>query len=424
MIENRVTKALGALFQKRSVVVGPTSAIGLPYGDAASPVSISASLRLSAAYRCVEVISSAIASEYWDILEWTKPKGWSPSPFHKSEYMLNNEPNTIMSRFTLMKTLITKVLLEGNGYLHIIRNGIGDPVELRLINDSVQAFMKLDGSGLYYIVAKDTGKDYRIEDSEMIHILNFSYNGIVGVSTLTHAMNTMEVSNASEASAKGFFKSGANMSGIISVENNKLTKEKAEAIKDSWSQAFDITSGAPGGIAVMESGLNFHPVTVNPKEAQMLETREFNVIEICRFFGVSPSKVFDSKNLTYTNIESFQLGFLTDTISPLNSKIESEFNRKLFRPSKRRLTKLNLNIGELLKADMDSTANYYTKMLGVGAYTSNEIRKKIGQPEVKGGNQSFRPMNYMPLDVKVTQNTKIDKNIKVKDEEEEIKVKE
>ena len=413
MEKNIFKRVYDAVFETRSLVVAPTTSIGLPYGTMTTPVSLEASLKLSAVYRCVEVISNAIASEHWDILEWTQPKGWTPSPFHKSEYMLNNEPNQAMSRFTLMKALITKVLLEGNGYIYITRNGIGDPIDLRLIEGTVSVYQRKDGS-VYYETGQQEGPDITIESADMIHILNFTHNGIIGISTLRHAIDTVVVSQASEASAKGFFQSGANMSGILSVEG-KLTKEKADAIKDSWSQAFSITSGTPGGVAVMEKGLGFEPVTVNPKEAQMLETRQFNVVEICRFFGVSPSKVFDDKNLTYSNIESFQLGFLTDTISPLNAKIEAEFNRKLFRPTKRRVTKLNLNIGELLRADMDSTANYYSKMLQVGAFTPNEIRRKIGQPEVKGGDKTYIPLNMLPVDTPITKNTKVDKQIDVKE---------
>ena len=163
----------------------------------------------------------------------------------------------------------------------------------------------------------------------------------------------------------------------------------------------------------MESGLTFIPVTINPKDAQMLETRQFNVIDICRFFGVHPSKVFDSANLTYSNIESFQLGFLTDTISPWDCKIEAEFNRKLLRPGKRLKTRLNLNLDDLLRANMDSTANYISKMFQCGGYTVNEVRAKIGQPKVEGGDKAYAPMNLLPVDAPITQNKKIDKNVKV-----------
>jgi HK97 family phage portal protein len=317
----------------------------------------------------------------------------------------------------MMKTLIAKVLLEGNGFLIINRDyDMGDPVSLQLVNGDVRVFQNTDGS-LYYLVTPyiglTKGNEFRVDGENMIHILNYSYDGLVGVSTLTHAMNSMGLAQASEASAKGFFLSGANMSGILQQEVGKLTPEKAKQIKDSWAKAFDITSGQPGGIAVMEGGLKFTPVTVNPKDAQMLETRQFNVVEICRFFGVSPSKVFDSQNLTYSNIESFQLGFLTDTISPLDAKIEAEFNRKLLRPSKRMNTRFNLNIDDLLRANMDATANYVSKMFQCGGYTVNEVRAKIGNPKVEGGDKALAPMNLIDINAPITQNKQVDKNIKV-----------
>ena len=405
--------------ENRGVTYGPTNAVGLPYGFASPPLSLQSSMQLSAVYRCVEVISDAIASQTWDVQEWNKVEGWSSNPFNDVAYMLNNEPSPSMSRFTMMKTLVAKVLLEGNGYLIIRRNGIGDPISLDLVNDTVKIFKREDGT-LYYEVGKP-GDAFIVDGSDMIHILNFTYDGYNGVSTLRHAALTMGLANASEASAKGFFLSGANMSGILSTEN-KLTKEKAADIKASWANAFNVTSGNPGGIAVMEAGLKFDPVTVNPKDAQMLETRQFNVVEICRFFGVSPSKVFDSNNLTYSNIESFQLGFLTDTISPLDSKIECEFNRKLLRPSKRIKTRLNLNIEELLRANMDAKANYYSKLFQVGAFTPNEIRSLIGQPKVDGGDKSYVQINLMPVDTPIAKNVQkpINKQINTQTDENSI----
>jgi HK97 family phage portal protein len=227
----------------------------------------------------------------------------------------------------------------------------------------------------------------------------------------------MSLASVSESSAKGFFLSGANMSGIITYngvgKDGKLTKEKADAIKKSFADAFNVNSGMPGGIAVMENGLEFKPVTVNPKDAQMLETRKFNVIEICRFFGVSPSKVFDDSNLTYTNIESFQLGFLTDTVSPWDSKIESEFNRKVFRPSQRLKNKLNLNISELLRANLDAKANYISKMFQCGGYNVNEVRKECGNPSygTDNANKPLIQVSMLPVDMLGQQKQKIDKNV-------------
>lgn len=413
---DRVLNSIG--LQKRSISVGPTDSLGLPYGMGGSTISTSLAMQLSAVYRCVEVISDAIASQLWDYMEYTDEKGWSSDPFNPISYLLNNEPGPSISRFTLMKTVITKVLLEGNGYIIIRRNNYNDPERLDLVTGNVSIYRRRNQTVFYEVQysghdADLYGKESEmVEGSDMIHILNYTYDGLIGVSTLSHAANTLGLAYASESSAKGFFLSGANMSGILTVQG-KLTPEKAKSLKDSWAAAFNYTSGMPGGIAVMESGLEFKPVTVNPKDAQMLETRKFNVVEICRFFGVSPSKVFDNENLTYSNIESFQLGFLTDTISPLDSKIEAEFNRKVLRPSKRLKSKLNLSIDELLRANMDTKANYYSKMFQIGAYSPNRIRDKVGEPRTSGGDKSYIPLNLIPVDTPITQNKKVDKNLTI-----------
>jgi HK97 family phage portal protein len=414
--------------EKRSISLGPTNAFGLPYGFPSSPQSTTASLQLSAVYRCVEVISDAIASQTWDITEYKPDEGFVNNLFHKSAYLLNYEPNPSMSRYTMMKTLIAKVLLEGNGFLIIRRNGIGDPVRLDLVNGQVTMFKRPNGT-IYYnvqyagydvISAQFSGGDTETVDAtDMIHILNYSYDGIQGISTLTHAANSIGLACASESSAKGFFSSGANLSGILTVGSGlddgitggKLTADKAKEMKNAWAATFNVTSGSPGGVAVMEDGVKFTPVTVNMKDAQMLETRKFNVVEICRFFGVHPSKIFDNENLTYSNIESFQLGFLTDTVAPWDARIEAEFNRKLFRPSQRLYTKVRLNIDELISADMDTKANYYQKMYQVGAYTPNEIRVKVGQPKIKGGDDSYRPLNLIPVDQIAPKSVPVDKKL-------------
>ena len=418
---NIFSRVFKRAFEKRSISVNPTTSVGLPYGFSTSPISLQFAMQLSAVYRCVEVISDAIASQNWDYLSFSDADGWVSDPFNPVNYMINNEPHPAMSRFTIMKTLVAKILLEGNGYIIIRRDSFLNPVRLDLVSGNVIEYIRRDGT-VYYevqyagydITATNSTTTEIVQGEDMIHVLNFTYDGFQGVSTIRHAVNSMGLAYASESSAKGFFTSGANMSGILEVEG-KLTPEKAKNIKDAWAKAFNITSGQPGGIAVMESGLKFNPVTVNPKDAQMLETRKFNVVEICRFFGVSPSKVFDNENLTYSNIESFQLGFLTDTISPLDAKIEAEFNRKLLRKSLRPTTKFNLKIDDLLRANLDSTANYVSKLFQCGGYTVNEVRKKAGNPKIKGGDKAYAPINLLPVDTPIAQNKKIDKNIKITD---------
>ncbi|HLO59831.1 MAG TPA: phage portal protein [Bacteroidales bacterium] len=394
---NLFTRAKNILTgEKRSITVQPTTAVGLPYGFAASPLSIQNSLQLSAVYRCVDVVSDSIASQTWDILRFGD-KGWRKDEFHYAWETLNLTPGPAMNKYTFMKTLVQKVLLEGDGFIIIHRDGTGQPDELELVIDTVTMYQRQDRS-VYYFVGKP-GFERKVEDEDMIHVLNFSYDGLRGVSTLRHAANSMSLSYSAEASARGFFASGANLSGILSSDG-KITTEKATSMKDSWRATFNVASGEPGGVAVLDGGLKFLPVTVNPKDQQLIEVRGFNVVDICRFFGVPPAKAFDNANLTYSNVEAYQLGYLTDTVSPFNTKLEVEFNRKVFPPRQRRYTWLQLNINELIRANMDSKINYLSKGFQVGGFTINELRQQLDNPPVEGGDQAYYQVNMQPVGTK------------------------
>lgn len=389
-------------FEQRSVVTDYTTGVGLPYSNIATPQGITASLQLSAVYRCVDVISDDIASQAIDIRRYDTQNGWFTDPFHRHNYMLNLEPNKGMNKFALIKAFVAKILLEGNGLIWIHRDGIGEPVSLELIDAPFRMFQRYDLSIFYIIDAGlnslDGNRSFLVEGEDMIHVFKFSYNGFIGVSTLTYAMNATDLAYKSDITAAGFFGSGANMSGILEAEG-KVDPVRAAKLKGAWAAAFTPASGGtPGGIAVMESGLKFTPVTVNPHDAQMLESRQFNVTEICRFFGVSPAKAFDDKNLTYTNIEAFELGYLTDTISPWDARIETEFNRKLFRPSLRSTTTIQLNIEGLLRANLDAKANYVSKLFQCGGYTTNEVRRHFtSMPILPDGDNACVQSSMIPL---------------------------
>ena len=241
----------------------------------------------------------------------------------------------------------------------------------------------------------------------MIHILNFSYDGIHGISTLEHARKTLGLATDSEAHAAGFFKGGANVAGILKVQGT-LTQKQKQDIKSSWQTSFTPATGTPNGVAIVEGNMDFQPITVNPSDAQLLETREFNVIDVCRFFGVSPVKAFDFSKSSYSTVEATQLAFLTDTLSPLLEKIELELERKLYKPSERDNIDVRFDTSVLLRADIKSQAEYYNTLFQIGAITPNEIRKALDLPALPDGNNSFVQVNVMTLQnaVKETQNEK------------------
>ena len=366
----------------------------LLYNTASSYANNKAML-LSAVYRCVEVISDSIAQlpcEPYRIdsdgckIKFTK---------HPTYNLLNREPNQNMSKFTFMKTMVVSMLLTGNAYALIERDERGNAKALYYIPTELVTILKpqtITDTISYSI----TGMKNVVEDCNMIHILNFTSDGYEGISTLAYARKTLGLAMDAEANAEGFFKGGANVAGILKC-NSPLTTKQKESLKSSWNSAFNGSTGTPNGIAVLDADLDFQSVTVNPSDAQLLETRQFNVVDICRFFGVSPVKAFDLSKSSYNTIEQMQLAFLTDTLQPLLEKIECEFQRKLYKPSEKDNITVRFSTAPLLRADKQSQANYYNTLFQMGVMTINEIRRELDLPHLENGDTSFVQVNVQTL---------------------------
>ena len=146
-------------------------------------------------------------------------------------------------------------------------------------------------------------------------------------------------------------------------------------------------------MAVLEGNMDFEPITISPSDSQLLETRQFNVVDICRFFGVSPVKAFDLSNSSYSTIEATELAFLTDTLSPLLEKIEEDFERKLYKPSEKDSIDVRFNTSVLLRADKQSLANYYNTLFNNGVMSINEIRRELDLEATDGGDAHFVQVN-------------------------------
>ena len=368
----------------------------------------SKAMLLSTVYRCVEVISDSVAQLPLEPYKIDTNGYRLKFTSHPTYRLLNKEPNNRMTRFTFIKTLVVSTLLKGNGFAYIERDNKGNAIALHYIPSELVTIIPPTtiGENVMYNV---TGLSNSVESCNMIHILNFSYDGITGISTLSHAKNTLGLAMDSESHASGFFKGGANLAGILTVQSTLTSKQKQD-LKTSWQTAFSPTTGQPNGVAVLEGNMEFKPITVNPSDAQLLETREFNVIDICRFFGVSPVKAFDLSKSSYSTVEATNLSFLTDTLSPLLEKIELEFERKIYKPSEKESIDVRFDTSRLLRADKQSLANYYSTLFNIGVVSLNEIRKELDLASVEGGDNHFVQVNLMEVN-KAAQNIPTNKNL-------------
>ena len=349
---------------------------------------------LSAVYRCVNVIASSAAQLPLEPFRLDKNGYKTKYTKHSTYSVLSRTPNQNMTRFTFISLMMSSMLLNGNAYALIERDSKGNCIALHYIpsgNVTIHKPIHI-GDELKYSVV---GMNQLIESCNMIHILNYTVDGYEGVSTLSYAKKTLQIASDSEGNAAGFFKGGGNLAGILKA-NAPLTTEKKKTLKNSWNQAFS-TNGNPNGVAILDADLSFQSISVNPSDAQLLESRQYNVVDICRFFGVSPVKAFDLSKSSYNTIEQMQLAFLTDTLQPLLEKFEEEFERKLYKPSERESIDVRFDTAALLRADKQSLANYYNTLFQIGAITPNEIRRDLDLPQLEDGNETYVQVNMMSL---------------------------
>lgn len=347
------------------------------------------SLTLSAVYRCVELISDGVAILPIDI----ETKDGKYLPNHQLYQVFDNRDN-ILDRYTLIKMLIQSVLLKGNGYCYIHRNQDGSVRSLRFLEASdVTINYNKETNKLYYTVPLISPK--KIEPVNMIHLKKFSYDGINGISVLSFASNSVKNSKNTEQSASDFFSNGRNLAGILKV-NSPLTPQQTKDIKNAWNETY---TNNGQGIAVLQGNMDFQSISVSSSEAQMIEARHFNVLDICRFFGVNPILLGEQGGSQYGVVESLQREFVLHTLIPYVEMVEQEFNRKLLKLSESDLN-IKLEIEQMLKANKKEEADYLVALSNNGILTPNECRMQLGYQPVDGGDQlhvAFSDVNQNKL---------------------------
>lgn len=197
---------------------------------------------------------------------------------------------------------------------------------------------------------------------------------------------------------RAFFKSGASTAGVLTIEGARLTKEQKAQNYQEWENRTNPITGKPNGIVILEGNQKYQPITVSPKDSQLLESRQFNVVDICRFFSVSPVKAFDLSKSSYSTIEASQIEYLNDTVLPIVVKFENEINRKVFLKRERRFTKAEFNVQEMLRTDKASQASYWSTLFGMGVASPNQIKRDLNLPKIKDGDHHFVQVNVQTLD--------------------------
>lgn len=354
-----------------------------------STYKTSQSLALSAVYRCVEVITNGVASLPVKLYR-TDEKGFKYEMHNNLSFILSKKPTGKINAFTFYKLIVKDILLQGNAYALILRNGKGEIIGLQYIQAGLVSPID-KGDRIEYQV---TGIKGFVRQEDILHFMNYTDNGVYGISVLTHARRTLGIADYGENASENFYKSGGCTTGFLKFDGPSSGKQREE-ILSAWNQATGGVRNQPNGIPVLPANVNYTQLSVNPADAQLLESREFSVVEICRFFGVSPTKCFDLTHASYNNSEMAELAFLNDTLRPLLTKIEMEMETKLFKPEEG--YDIKFDVSELLRTDKKSQAEYFTKMFNLGVLSPNDIRKELDMDEIEGGDIHCAQINLTSI---------------------------
>ena len=354
-----------------------------------STYKTSQSLALSAVYRCVEVITNGVASLPVKLYR-TDEKGFKYEIHNNLSFILSKKPTGKINAFTFYKLIVKDILLQGNAYALILRNGKGEIIGLQYIQAGLVSPIDR-GDRIEYQV---TGIKGFVRQEDILHFMNYTDNGVYGISVLTHARRTLGIADYGENASENFYKSGGCTTGFLKFDGPSSGKQREE-ILSAWNQATGGVRNQPNGIPVLPANVNYTQLSVNPADAQLLESREFSIVEICRFFGVSPTKCFDLTHASYNNSEMAELAFLNDTLRPLLTKIEMEMETKLFKPEEG--YDIKFDVSELLRTDKKSQAEYFTKLFNLGVLSPNDIRKELDMDEIEGGDIHCAQINLTSI---------------------------
>ncbi len=338
-------------------------------------------MNLSTVFRCVDLISDSLAGLPIRVV---KDEGDCKNIVdnHSLNLVFSKGLSSNLTKFHFLKLLIQSVLLKGNGFALIERAVDGTVTGLRYLEagDVNIHYEKGKKGSLYYTCTLVPNK--RIEPCNIIHLRKYSNDGVNGKSVISYACRTINLSQSGENQANKIFTSGCNLAGVLTVQST-LTEQQRKAIHESWNKS--MTDGG-NGLAVLQGNMSYQPIQISPEDAQLLDSRLFQVEEICRFFGVNPVLVGDLSHSSYGSLEAAQQEFLLHSLLPYINMVEEEFTSKLFKPSEEGY-RINLDETAILRTDKTALANYYKTLLETGVYCIDEVRREMGLNPIEGGDK-------------------------------------
>lgn len=394
MAENNNSGLFARIF--RSSPENPSTSLSNPaawltglFGTSKTGVQVSEdnALTFSAVYAAVRIISETIASIPLNVYQAdgeTRVKAVG----HPVQDLLAKAPNSVSSTFTFREAMASNLVLHGNAYAKIEMNAAGRPTALIPLNPMKVEVKVVDGEKVYVFDKKHTYLDY-----EMLHFVGLSFNGLTGKSPLSMAREAVAIGLAAQEYGARFYSNGANAGGVITAPG-RLNTEVVKRLRESWNRAQSGNSNSHS-TAILEEGMKYEKIGLDPEAAQFLQSRKFQVNEIARIFRIPPSYLADLENSsTRANTEQQAIQFVRDCITPYVRRMEVELNRKLFREDEPNLYAYFTMEG-LMRGDQKARYEAYATARQWGWLSVNDIRDLENLNPVEGGDIYLQPLNMV-----------------------------
>lgn len=391
-----IRETLGRKFETRSLTVESVFGAFQPGILVPSPAGVdvngTTAMTISAVWNAVNLIAgSGIASIPLKVFK-ESGEGREEASSHYLYRLMHDEPNKYMTSFTFRETMMHHVLLWGNAYAEIEWDGAGRPIALWPLSPISMQVTIENGRPIY----RYNGKP--IDPSDLIHVPGIGFDGVKGYSVISMARHSFGLAIATERYGGAFFGNGA-WPGLVATYPHALTPAARKNLTESLNSMHRGPDRAHSTM-ILEEGAKVEKVGIPPEDAQFLETRNFSVVEVARWFNVPPHKIKDMGRATWGNAEQMNVEFVVDCLRPWYVRLEQELNRKLVSMAQRGSICIEFVPEGLLRGDIATRYASYATGRQWGFLSVNEIRKRenLNPLPAEIGDQYLAPANMTPAD--------------------------
>lgn len=352
-------------------------------------VSPAMAMKLTAVFGCVRVLAESVGMLPCFLYQSTD-NGRVKAPKERLYSLLYTAPNDYMTPQEFWEYLIASLCLRGNFYAYKVKT-LGEVVELLpLLPNSVQPKLDENWNPVYQVTFPDGSCDVLSQD-EIWHVRTFTTDSLVGLSPISYARQAIGLGLATEEHGARLFGNGAVSSGVLQTDQ-VLTDEAYKRLKENFQEQHQGLSNAHKPM-ILEMGLKWNQISMSAEDAQFLETRKFQLEEICRIFRVPLHMLQNTDRATFNNIENLGMGFVNYSLVPYLTRIEQRINLGLVNKEKRGQFYAKFNVGALLRGDMKSRYESYATGINWGILSPNECRDLEERNPREGGDVYLTPMN-------------------------------